>query len=92
MTVPYAAILIPFGLVFIGWAIFSIICVVKMMRFGFLTRVAVMSTFIYLAFTAIVVVIGVASLRDVDWSTAYTISIPSISLPGVTSSNTSILP
>ncbi len=85
MTVTYVLILIPFGLILLGWAIFSIVCIVKMLRFGFLSRQAVMSTFVYVAFVTVVILVGALNLRGVDWTTPYTFTVPGISLPSVQS-------
>jgi len=83
MSLPYSVILIPFGLVLLVWAGLSIVAIVKMMRFGFLSRSAVMSTFFYAAFCAIVLVLAVSNLRDVDWSSQYTVGTPSLTLPSL---------
>jgi hypothetical protein len=90
MTLPYSILLIPFGLLAIGWAIFSILALRQVLRFGFLTPAAVMSACMYLAFAFIVFSVAALNIRGVNWSATVTISAPSISnpLPGATNTST----
>ncbi|PIS40702.1 MAG: hypothetical protein COT26_01930 [Candidatus Kerfeldbacteria bacterium CG08_land_8_20_14_0_20_43_14] len=76
-------LLIPFGLLVIVWLFLSIAAVLKMLRFGFLSRTAVISTFAFLVFSIAVFATSIISLSQVDWSASYTFGTPSINLPNV---------
>lgn len=71
--------LIPFILLLLAWGFFSVIAIRQVLRFGFLTPVAVLSSCAYLAFSLIIVTLVVTELRGVDWSTVVTVPFPSFS-------------
>ncbi len=85
MSTSALIILIPFGILLLVWLVLSIVAVTKMVRFGFLSRPAVMSSFAYVAFAAIVLVVTAASVRNVDWSADFTVTTPSITIPSPSS-------
>jgi asparagine N-glycosylation enzyme membrane subunit Stt3 len=78
-------ILILFGLLLLVWGTLSIVAVTKMVRFGFLSRPAVISSFIYVAFAAAVLIVTAVSLRNVDWTTDVSVTTPSITIPSPSS-------
>jgi asparagine N-glycosylation enzyme membrane subunit Stt3 len=82
MSVSALIILALSGILLLVWGILSIVAVSKMVRFGFLSRPAVISSFAYVTFAAIVLVITAASLRNVDWSQNFSVTTPSITIPG----------
>lgn len=85
MTLSLGLLLIPFGLLLLIWLVFSIVAITKMLRFGFVSRPAVISSFGYVVFAVVVVVITITSLSAVDWSASLDIGAPDISLPDLKS-------
>lgn len=83
MTLSLGLLLIPFGLLLVVWFIFSIVAITKMLRFGFVSRLAVISSFGYVLFAVVALILVVSSLRSVDWSASLDIGTPSISLPNL---------
>lgn len=81
MSTSSLILLVLFGILLLVWGILSVVAVTKMVRFGFLSRPAVMSSFAYVAFVAIVLVVTVASIRNVDWSTDFSVTTPEITIP-----------
>lgn len=85
MSLSLWLLLIPFGLLFVVWLIFSLVALTKMLRFGFLSRPAVISSFGYIFFAVIVVVATAVNLASVDWSATLEIGSSDISLPSLPS-------
>ncbi|MFA6588369.1 MAG: hypothetical protein WCT08_04860 [Patescibacteria group bacterium] len=85
MTISLWLLLIPFGLVLIVWLFLSIAAITKMLRFGFLSRTAVISTFMFLVFAIASLTISIISLRQVNWTAEYTIGTPTINIPNANS-------
>ncbi|MEK7632053.1 MAG: hypothetical protein AAB445_04310 [Patescibacteria group bacterium] len=85
MSLSLGLLLIPFAILLVVWLIFSIVALTKMLRFGFVSRPAVISSFAYIIFAVVVVVATVTSLTAVDWSASLDIGTPDISLPDLKS-------
>lgn len=83
MTLLLWFLLIPFGLLLIVWLVLSIVAIVKMLRFGFVSRPAVISSFAFVLFAVGVLVATMVSLREVDWSASLDLGTPSVKLPSV---------
>jgi len=83
MTLSLWYLLIPFGLMLVVWLVLSIVAIVKMLRFGFVSRPAIISSLFFAAFAVAVLVGTVVSLRDVDWSASIEIGAPNVELPSV---------
>ena len=87
MTLSLWFILIPFGLLLVVWLVLSIVAIVKMLRFGFVSRPAVISSFGFVIFAVGVLVATTISLKEVDWTASVEIGTPSVNLPSVNISN-----
>lgn len=85
MTLSLTLLLIPFGLLILVWLVFSIVAITKMLRFGFVSRPAVISSFAYVIFAVVVAVVTVTSLSSVDWSASLDIGTPDVTLPSLNS-------
>lgn len=83
MTLSLWFLLIPFGLLLIVWLVLSIVAIVKMLRFGFVSRPAVVSSFAFVIFAVAVLVGTTVGLREVDWSANFELGAPSVELPSV---------
>ncbi len=87
MTLSLWFLLVPFGLLLLVWLVLSIVAIVKMLRFGFVSRPAVISSFAFVLFSAAVLVGITVSLWGVDWSTSLEVGTPTVELPSVNVSN-----
>ncbi len=87
MTLSLWLLLIPFGILLLVWFVLSIVAIVKMLRFGFVSRPAIISSFAYLLFSAAVLVGIAVSLWDVHWSASVELGTPDVTLPSVNVSN-----
>lgn len=76
-------LLIPFSLLLVVWLVLSIVAIVKMLRFGFVSRPAVISSFAFVIFAVAVLVGTTVSLQEVDWSASFELGTPSVQLPSV---------
>lgn len=83
MTLSLWFLLIPFGLLLVVWFVLSVVAIVKMLRFGFVSRPAVVSSFAFVIFAVAVLVGTTVSLREVDWSASFELGTPSVELPSV---------
>lgn len=83
MTLSLWFLLVPFALVLGVWLVLSIVAIVKMLRFGFVSRPAVISSFAFVIFAVGVLVVTTVSLREVDWSASVELGAPSVELPSV---------
>lgn len=85
MSLSLGLLLIPFGLLLAVWLIFSIVAITKMLRFGFVSRPAVISSFAYIIFAVVVVVATITSLTSVNWSATLELGTPSLTIPNLKS-------
>ncbi|MEK7570317.1 MAG: hypothetical protein AAB515_02680 [Patescibacteria group bacterium] len=83
MSLPLWLLLIPFALLLLVWLVFSIVAITKMLRFGFLSRPAVISSFAYILFAVVILLTTITGLSAVDWSTSLEIGTPDIALPAL---------
>jgi asparagine N-glycosylation enzyme membrane subunit Stt3 len=83
MTLSLWLLLVPFGLMLVVWLVLSIVAIVKMLRFGYVSRPAIISSLFFVVFSVAVLVGTAVSLRDVDWSASLAIGAPSVELPSV---------
>lgn len=83
MSLSLGLLLIPFGLLLAVWFIFSIVAITKMLRFGFVSRPAVISSFAYILFAVVVLVATVSNLSSVDWSATLELGTPSVTIPSL---------
>jgi asparagine N-glycosylation enzyme membrane subunit Stt3 len=83
MTLSLWYLLIPFGLMLVVWLVLSIVAIVKMLRFGFVSRPAIISSLCFVVFSVAVLVGTAVSLHDVDWSASIAIGAPSVEFPSV---------
>ncbi len=83
MTLSLWFLLIPFGILLVVWCTLSIVAIVKMLRFGFVSRPAIISSFGFVLFVVGVLAVTTLSLKDVDWSASFEIGTPSVELPSV---------
>ncbi len=78
-------LLIPFGLLLVVWLVFSMVALTKMLRFGFVSRPAVISSFAYIIFAVVILVTTITNLSSVDWSATLELGTPSVTLPNLKS-------
>ncbi|MEY4722893.1 MAG: hypothetical protein RLZZ324_406 [Candidatus Parcubacteria bacterium] len=81
ISFPFALILIPYAVILMFFAVFATVNVFHLVGHGADTGVSFVVTFLFLAGAGCVLFFTWQGVRDVDWSTPVSFSIPSLS-PG----------